>query len=79
MPPGLSGFELLAKIRGSTPQLLSRVIVLTAVSTSRLQTFEFARLVWCVIRKPFELADRGTGGSRGRANHRQHGDPRFDP
>ncbi len=55
MLPGLNGFDLLAKIRDSRPELLSRVIVLTAVSTSLLQTFPFTPLVWRVIRKPFDL------------------------
>lgn len=55
MLPGLNGFELLQRIRAEQPHLLSRIIVLTAVSSAMLQSFEFTRLVWCVIRKPFDL------------------------
>jgi DNA-binding response OmpR family regulator len=57
MLPGLNGFELLQNVRGTQPHLLSRMIVLTAVSNAMLQSFEFTRFVWRVIRKPFDLEE----------------------
>ncbi len=53
--PGLSGFELLAALRQTRPQLLSRVIVITAVSNVALQDFQFGDLIWKLIRKPFDI------------------------
>jgi len=55
--PGLSGVELLQVLRERQPHLLSRVIVITAVSAATLQSFEFGHLIWKLIRKPFEIDD----------------------
>jgi len=53
--PGLSGVELLGVLRERQPHLLSRVIVITAVSTGTLRSFEFDHLIWKLIRKPFDI------------------------
>ncbi len=53
--PGLSGFELLRALRARQPHLLSRVIVLTAVSNGTLRNLEVEQFIWKIIRKPFDL------------------------
>lgn len=53
--PGLSGFELLRALRARQPHLLSRVIVVTAVSDGILQHLEVEQFIWKIIRKPFDL------------------------
>jgi len=53
--PGLSGEDLLRSLREKQPGLLTRVIVITAVSSGALKNFEFGSLVWKVIRKPFDI------------------------
>ena len=50
--PGLNGFEILQAVQARQPHLLSRVIVLTAVSSGTLRNLE---LIWKVIRKPFDI------------------------
>lgn len=55
MLPGLNGFEVLQRVQSTQPHLLSRIIVLTAVSSAILENFHFARVVWRVLRKPFDL------------------------
>src|SRR6266567_3672490 len=53
--PGLSGIEVIRAMRERQPQLLSRVIVITAVSSGTLRDFELVHLLWKVIRKPFDI------------------------
>src|SRR5216117_1308597 len=55
--PGLSGSELLRALRDQQPGLLTRVIVITAMSSGELQNFELGNLVWKVIRKPFDIEE----------------------
>ena len=57
MLPGLSGTEVLQSIHERNPELLSRVIVLTAVSTAVLKRLPFTASVWRVLRKPFDLSE----------------------
>ena len=55
MLPGVNGFEVIREIQATHPHLLSRVIVLTAVSSPMLGTLPFRDAVWGIIRKPFDL------------------------
>jgi CheY-like chemotaxis protein len=53
--PGLSGFEVLEQLRFTHPHLLSRVVVVTALSSSALQDLEFEGLIFRLLRKPFDI------------------------
>ena len=55
MLPRLNGFELLRFIKAERRALLERVIVVTAVAEITLRDFEDQKLVWTLIRKPFDL------------------------
>jgi CheY-like chemotaxis protein len=56
MMPAVDGFEVLEHVRSNAPELLSRIIVLTAVSQKRLDTLaQYTGNIWGVIRKPFDL------------------------
>ncbi len=56
MLPGISGFEVLRSLRITHPHLLTRIIVLTAVSQTALdREFEFQPFIWQLIRKPFDI------------------------
>ncbi len=55
MMPKVNGFEILDRLRVSKPELLRRVIVLTAASNSTLQRMTSEAEVFKLIRKPFEL------------------------
>ena len=57
MLPWLNGIEILERIEKTAPHLLSRVVVLTAVSSAVLETFRFEPLIWRVMRKPFDIDD----------------------
>ena len=57
MLPGMSGFEIMQQLNASNPHLLSRILVLTAVSQSQLDHFEFGSSIWQLMRKPFEVPD----------------------
>ena len=57
MLPEKDGFEVIRELKRHDPDLLSRTIVLTAVSESMLLHFDDAPLVRRVMRKPFDLDD----------------------
>ena len=57
MLPGLSGFEIVDHIARVRPDLLRRIIVVTAVSQSQLEHFEHRSAVWSLIRKPFDVPE----------------------
>ena len=56
MLPGMSGFDVIAHLKKTTPELLCRVIVLTAVSQLMLEHFD-GTAVRRLIRKPFDIND----------------------
>lgn len=55
MLPGMSGFEILDRLETTRPELLSRIVVLTAVSSATLQDFRFESRIWRLMRKPFDI------------------------
>ena len=55
MLPGMNGIEIVRHIARVRPALLRRIIVVTAVSQSRLQDLEHQSGIWAVVRKPFDL------------------------
>ena len=56
MLPKVDGFEVLDRVASTKPDLLNRVIVLTAMARTKLQPLE-RRRVWRVMRKPFDIDD----------------------
>jgi CheY-like chemotaxis protein len=56
MLPKVDGFEVLDRVASTKPDLLKRVIVLTAVARNKLEPLE-RRKVWRVMRKPFDIDD----------------------
>ena len=56
MLPKVDGFEVLDRVASTQPDLLNRVIVLTAVARTKLAPLE-RRRVWRVMRKPFDIDD----------------------
>jgi DNA-binding response OmpR family regulator len=54
MMPALDGFSFIELLSESEPALCKRVIVLTAVSQRTLTRLD-ERLVWSVVRKPFDI------------------------
>ena len=57
MLPGMNGIDIVRHVARVRPELLRRIIVVTAVSESRLQTFEHRSEIWSLIRKPFDLSE----------------------
>jgi DNA-binding response OmpR family regulator len=57
MLSGMSGFDIVRQLARVRPELLHRIIVLTAVSQSQLDHFEHRSEVRCLIRKPFDIAE----------------------
>jgi DNA-binding response OmpR family regulator len=55
MLPTVDGFEVLQQVSESMPELLKRIIVLTAVSQSSLKHLHHEKAVWKVMRKPFDI------------------------
>lgn len=55
MLPKMNGFEVLQEMQACLPDLLKRTIVITAASERTLRDFD-DRMVFMLIRKPFELA-----------------------
>ncbi|HKS25666.1 MAG TPA: response regulator [Thermoanaerobaculia bacterium] len=58
--PRVDGFTVLEHLGEKLPHLLRRVIVLTAVGEARLRKCREIARVWCVRRKPLEMADLRT-------------------
>jgi DNA-binding response OmpR family regulator len=58
MLPQLSGVEVLALLRERKPDMLPRIIILTAASQSDLRRVEpFRKEVFRLIRKPFDIGE----------------------
>ena len=57
MMPAIDGFGVLERVSETMPELLKRIIVLTAVSQNTLNQLTAEALVWRVIRKPFDIDD----------------------
>jgi len=57
MMPAVDGFEVLERVSQTMPELLKRIIVLTAVSQNTLGKLTAEAQVWRVIRKPFDIDD----------------------
>jgi len=55
MLPRLNGFEVLRFIKAERRAMLDRVIVVTAVAEITLRDFEDQKLVWALLRKPFDI------------------------
>ena len=55
--PRVDGFTVLEHLARELPQLLRRVIVLTAAGESSLRKSRELDRVWCVRRKPLEIED----------------------
>jgi DNA-binding response OmpR family regulator len=53
--PVIDGMEVLRRLASRAPQLLPRIIVVTALAQARLRACPQIEEVWCVVRKPFEL------------------------
>ena len=56
MLPKVNGFEVLREVRASAPSLLSRTIIITAVSDATLRDFDGGGTL-VLLRKPFDIAD----------------------
>jgi DNA-binding response OmpR family regulator len=55
MLPRLNGFEVIRFLKAERRTLLKRVIVVTAVAEITLRDFTDQKLVWALLRKPFDL------------------------
>jgi len=55
MLPGMSGAEILSRLRTSRPHLLERILVISAAPNNVLQAVEKDGAVKGVFRKPFDL------------------------
>jgi CheY-like chemotaxis protein len=55
MLPKLNGFEVLRFVSAERPELMRRMIVVTAVSDVTLRDFD-SSTVWRLIRKPFDIS-----------------------
>jgi two-component system response regulator QseB len=55
MLPRLNGFEILRFLKAERRAMLERVIVVTAVAEVTLRDFDDQKLVWALLRKPFDL------------------------
>lgn len=56
MMPRSNGFEVIAYLRAEQPEMLHRVIVITAASAKTLESFD-EKQVGALLHKPFELGD----------------------
>lgn len=54
--PEVDGLEILLRVERTAPQLLHRVIVVTAALPAEYFACEPIRSVWSIVRKPFELS-----------------------
>jgi len=55
--PHVDGFAVLTYLDKNSPHLLRRVIVVTAAGEATLRRAKELKRVWCVRRKPLEIAD----------------------
>lgn len=56
MLPRQNGFEVIAYLRAERPQLLKRVVIITAASPKTLEAFDATR-VGALLQKPFDMAE----------------------
>src|SRR6476661_321037 len=54
--PHVDGFTVLSHLDKNAPHLLRRVIVVTAAGDAMLRRAKELKRVWCVRRKPLEIA-----------------------
>ena len=57
MLPGTNGFDVIREVKATEPELLDRIIILTAASNHTLRDFDDGRLVRRLMRKPFDIDD----------------------
>lgn len=57
MLPKMNGFEVIRFLKADRPAMLARVIVVTAVAEATLRDFDDEKLVWRLLRKPFDIAE----------------------
>ena len=55
MLPGMDGVELLDRVKKDSPDLLGRILVISAASAGLLEKIRVSTPVRAVIRKPFDL------------------------
>jgi DNA-binding response OmpR family regulator len=55
MLPRLNGFEVIRFLKAERRAMLERVIVVTAVAEITLRDFNDQKLIWALLRKPFDL------------------------
>ncbi len=55
--PTVDGFEVLTHLKKAQPEMLSRVIVITALNDSDWRGCEELRDVHCLLRKPLDIAE----------------------
>jgi CheY-like chemotaxis protein len=55
--PRVNGFEVLQEVRALRPEMLGRIVVLTAASDRTLVDFADGRRVFRVLRKPLDNAE----------------------
>ena len=56
MLPRSNGFEVIAFLRAERPQLLKRVVIITAASPKTLEAFDASR-VRALLTKPFDMTE----------------------
>lgn len=57
MLPKMNGFEVIRFLKAERPAMLPRVIVVTAVAETTLRDFDDEKLIWRLLRKPFDIQD----------------------
>lgn len=60
MVPRFSGIDVVRCLRGSVPEILPRIIVLTAASPRNIDVLPELHEVCAVVRKPFDIAELST-------------------
>lgn len=55
--PGVNGYDVLTSLEQTAPEMLSRVIVLTAVAPDVLRAHPSVNRTFCVLRKPFDVVE----------------------
>ena len=74
MLPRVNGFEVMQFLRAERPDMVDRVIVVTAAADATLREFSDARRVWKVVRKPFDVDELTTTA---KACIERHGGPMY--
>lgn len=55
--PTVAGFTILVRVKLASPELLRRVVICTELRPATLQGICDERMVWRVLRKPFETVE----------------------